>query len=75
MKKVVLTLSCRIRDLRNIQLKQEMALEKFKKLAGEDWRKSKYIWAISSVKAMVHQIQTAITKCLKTIQKIMEIGS
>ncbi len=46
LKDVISCLSCRIRDLRIVQTKQTMALEKFRKIAGKDWRSSKYVWAI-----------------------------
>ena len=48
LKDVISCLSWCIRDLRTIQTKQTMALEKFRKIAGKDWRSSKYVWAISS---------------------------
>ena len=46
-KDAVTVLTHRVKDLRSIKVKQNIALDKFKKLAGEDWRNSKYVYAIS----------------------------
>jgi hypothetical protein len=55
-KEVIRRLSQRLRQLREHEKKQEMALHKFQKEAGDDWRKSRFIYAISSIQSTVHQI-------------------
>ena len=61
--------------MRNIALNQGLALEKLKKLAGEEWRKSKYVYAISSIQPTMYQVKTTIAKTLQTIQKLLENGA
>jgi hypothetical protein len=39
-----------LKELREAHLAKEMALTKFKKMAGEDWRKSKLLHVISAFK-------------------------
>ena len=45
---IVKTLSCRLSDVRRLIVKRELALKKFRKLAGDNWRVSKYICDIQS---------------------------
>ena len=47
---VIQVLSYRLKELREAHLAKEMALAKFKKMAGEDWRKSKLLHVISAFK-------------------------
>lgn len=47
---VIQVLSYRLKELREAHLAKEMALTKFKKMAGEDWRKSKLLHVISAFK-------------------------
>ena len=50
-------LSLRTQELRNLKVKQTFALKKFIKWGGPDWRKSKYLHAISSTQARLHQVR------------------
>ncbi|VDI84260.1 Hypothetical predicted protein [Mytilus galloprovincialis] len=52
--------SCRIKDLRILFKKETLALRKFQKEAEDNWRTSKYVYAISSVQAMIFQIQVIV---------------
>ena len=47
---VIQVLSYRLKELREAHLAKEMALTKFKKMAGEDWRKSKLLHVVSAFK-------------------------
>ena len=62
---VVILVSGRVKDLRLLFQKQKLALKKFQKEAGEDWRNSKYVYAISSVQSMIYQIQTIVRRLLE----------
>ena len=49
LKEINIILSIRIKELRESKVSREMALVKFKKLCGADWRNSKYVYVISSL--------------------------
>ena len=53
-------LSLRVKDLRELKVKQSFALERFMKWAGEDWRNGKYAHAISSTQARLYQVRRFI---------------
>jgi hypothetical protein len=46
----------RIKDLRMLFMKQKLALSKFHKEAGDDWRNSRFIYAISSIQAQAYRL-------------------
>jgi hypothetical protein len=48
LRSVVHVLSNRLKELREAKLSKDTALIKFKKLAGEDWQKSRLIHVISA---------------------------
>ena len=48
---------------------------KFRKLGGDDWKNSKYVYAISSIQASQYQLREVVTKLLKVIDDIMEAGA
>jgi hypothetical protein len=50
--------------LRFLFQKQKLALQKFQREAGEDWRNSRFVYAISSVQAMIYQIQIIVKRLL-----------
>ena len=54
---VVRRLAFRVMELRLLRVKQAFALEKFMKWGGLEWRTSKYIVAISSTQARIHQVR------------------
>jgi hypothetical protein len=41
-----------------------MALQNFQREAEEDWRNSRFVYAISSVQAMIYQIQIIVKRLL-----------
>jgi len=72
---VVILVLGRVKDLRLLFQKQKLALKKFQKEAGEDWRNSKYVYAISSVQSMIYQIQTIVRRLLEVNNSLLGIGS
>lgn len=46
---VIQVLSYRLKELRGAHLAKEMAHTKFKKMTGQDWRKSKLLHVISAL--------------------------
>ena len=44
-------------------------------MAGENWRASKWIYAISGISASVYQIKEAITKMLKITEMTLLVGA
>ena len=75
LKTMVLLISNRIKDLRQLYVKQTLALKKFSKEAGEDWRNSKFVYAISSVQLMIHQIKSLIKRLLEANDALIHIGA
>lgn len=67
-------LSCRIADMRKLFLKQTLALKGFLREAGQNWKESKYVYAISSTQAQIYQIQPVVKKLLNVNNKLIEIG-
>ena len=63
-KDVVKLISQRIKDLRELHLNQTFAMNKFFKEAGDDWRNSRLVYAISSVQATIYQIKLLLSGCL-----------
>ncbi|CAH1779698.1 unnamed protein product [Owenia fusiformis] len=57
--------SSRIEQLRKTNRNLKLGLIKFKKLGGDNWRNSKWIWAISSTQAMLEEIRVAILMLLE----------
>ena len=72
---VVTGVSEHTKTLRSIQLKQNFALTKFKKLAGENWKSSKYVYAISSIQATLHKVKDVLEKLINCNKKLMEFGA
>ena len=72
---IITIVSKRIRDIRQLYVKQSMALKRFEKEAGSDWRNSKYVYAISSIQAFIYQIKELIHRLLDTNNRLLEMGS
>ena len=62
---IIKIVSYRIKDLRILFLSQTMALKKFFKEAGDDWRTSRLVYAISSVQATIYQIKAIVKRLLQ----------
>ena len=69
LRSVVHVLSNRLKELREAKLSKDTALIKFKKLAGEDWQKSRLIHVISAIETARFDIDVCITGTLKLISK------
>lgn len=52
---VLLNLTLRIKEARDIKAKQEYGLEKLKERAGPEWKSSKYVYAISGIQAFLNR--------------------
>ncbi|CAC5409745.1 unnamed protein product [Mytilus coruscus] len=69
---IIKIVSHRIKDLRALLQKQKFALNKFFKDAGDDWRNSKYVFAISSIQTMIYQIKSVIKRLLSVNDCLLE---
>ncbi|CAC5373180.1 SLC5A6 [Mytilus coruscus] len=69
---IVSIVSIRIKELRLLFQNQSFALRRFHKEAGDDWRTSRYVYAISSVQAVIYQIKSIVRRLLKTNNMIFE---
>lgn len=63
-------LSCRIMDLRSIQIKKDSLKNRLMEEAGSIWRKTKYLLVISAVLAHLYQIKTVVHSLLENIDLI-----
>ena len=68
-------LSCRLKDLRELDVRLNNALIKFRKLAGDNWRNSKYVFVISSIQASQHQLKQTVAKLLSVIDDLLSAGA
>ena len=75
MEKIIRIVSIRIKDLRLLFVKQTLALKKFEKEAGSDWRNSKYVYAISSVHSIIFQLRALIGGLLDANNSLLEVGA
>ena len=66
-------LSSRLADVRKHKVKKCLAKEKFMKLGGEDWQKSKYSFVISSLQTSILQMQSCISQLLECNDCLLEI--
>jgi hypothetical protein len=48
-------------------MKQKLALSKFHKEAGDDWRNSRFIYAINSIQAQAYQVRQMIKELLDEV--------
>ena len=61
----------KLRTLRETELNKELMLEKLKKQGGTDWRKSKFVYVISSLATDLYDV----SDCIKELPSIVsEIG-
>jgi hypothetical protein len=72
---VIQVLSYRLKELREAHLAKEMALAKFKKMAGEDWRKSKLLHVISALETYRFDIECCISNIVELVTKLGSVLS
>ena len=72
---VIQVLSYRLKELREAHLAKEMALTKFKKMAGEDWRKSKLLHVISALETYRFDIECCISDIVELVTKLGSVLS
>ncbi|CAH1789091.1 unnamed protein product, partial [Owenia fusiformis] len=65
LKEFIKIVSTRIRELRELSLKQSFALKKFKDKGGEDWKKGPLVFVISSITAHLHEVKNAVKELLE----------
>ena len=75
MKMLITILFHRIKDARNLQVKQLYGLEKLKERAGPEWKTSKYVFAISGIQAFIYRVKDFIRRTLCVIGLLCNIGS
>ena len=69
-KQTVLLFSNRVKDVREHHVKKETALTKFKKLGGNDWRKSKYAIVICHIQTWMYQGNSSVESILSNLDKL-----
>ena len=72
---VVKTLSIRNKQLRETESSLVLSEEKLKKLAGSDWRKSRYFPAIASVRVKRNDIKEHLDESMKLLTKVIRFGA
>lgn len=74
-REIITMLSYRIRDLREIKVSKETALQNIQSKVGGDWRSSKFAMVISSIRTSVYQISNCVDDLLNTIELMCKITS
>jgi hypothetical protein len=72
---IVRIVSFRIKHLRFLLVNQQLALNKIYKEAGDDWRTSRFVYAISSVQSMIYQIKAIVKRLLEINNTLLEEGT
>ena len=73
LKNVVSLLSNTIKEGRQLVLKQVFGLNKFKGMAGENWKESRYVYVISGLQASLFQLREFMCDALETIGSILSL--
>ena len=71
---LVYIVTVRLKESRTLRMKQEYGLQQLKKRAGEDWKTSKYVFAISGIQAFLYRVRHFIETALHNVGKICQIG-
>ena len=74
-REMITMLSNRIRDLREIKVSKETALQNIQSKVEGDWRSSKFAMVISSIRTSVYQIDNCVEDMLNTIEIVIKILS
>ena len=61
----------RMKELRLLKVKMHISLEKLMKIVEEPWQKSKYSFAIISIKSRLHEINRCINDALELNGKLV----
>ena len=67
LKECCTVISTRLKESRELKKNQEYGLSHFKSLGGENWKESKYVYAISGLQASIYQLKDYIEEALKLI--------
>ena len=68
-------MSFRLMELRHTKTKKMLGLERLQKQAGENWRNSRFSYAISGVRTNLHHIGKNIQDTLDAIDRMVCLGS
>ena len=71
LKECVQILGTRLQECRELSCRQRMGMEKFKSMAGPNWKESCYVYVISGLQASLYQIQEFISDTLNAINMCM----
>jgi hypothetical protein len=75
LKELLTRISFCIKELRLLNVKQSLSLKKIQNFAGDNWRQSKFLYAISNISATMFQAKVCITKLLNINQTILDAGA
>jgi hypothetical protein len=73
LRNVIECLSKRISSLRKMIVQKETSQDRLKKEAGEDWKKSKLVFVISSLITGIYDIKACISNLLKVVDEICRV--
>jgi hypothetical protein len=68
--KTFLIVSKRLKECKELALRQKLGLEKFKTMGGERWKESKYVYVISALQASIFQIRDLIRDAVGVITDV-----
>ena len=68
--KTSLIVSKRLKECKELALRQKLGLEKFKTMDGERWKESKYVYVISALQASIFQIRDLIRDAVGVITDV-----
>ncbi|XP_076094128.1 uncharacterized protein LOC143064860 [Mytilus galloprovincialis] len=72
---IIKIVSFRLKDLRKLLVSQQLALRKFRQEAGDNWRSSRFVYAISSVQASIYQLKAIVKRLLDANNCLLKEGS
>jgi hypothetical protein len=65
----------RAKECKELAIRQKMGLVKFKSMAGENWRDSKFVFVISELQASLFQLKELVENSLVTTSAMLESTS
>lgn len=72
--RTIIAIIGRLENARKLQLKHTFGLKKYSAIGGKNWRKSKYVYAISNLHASLYQIRECAHKTLSNITSVSAIA-
>ena len=68
--KEITTIGLRLKDLRFQKLSLKRAFDKFIKMAGDDWRNSRYMPVLSSIRTTQYDVELQLNNGLQLVQEL-----